>query len=234
MTNFSGNNYFASGIYLPDHEDYGGRGIVTNIHSTLHFYGRTSFINNLSKFGGAIFAAYGKVYVHHKAIIANNVAINGGGIFLYQSELYCVLNCTLLRNHALQRGGAIHAVSSKIVADVEFFAENQIRYILFSNNRARLGGALSLEQNSKLSLINSGVGSKYGVTFLRNTADYGGAVYINDSSSTLCDSKYFIKHRKQRECFLLANVEESGQAVIFSENLAKVSGSSIFGGLLDI
>ena len=110
-------------------------------------------------------------------IIAYNVAkISGGGIYLFHSNLYCLFNCTLFHNYAVVKGGGIHAVSSKIIADVELVAENQKRYILFSKNKARLGGAVNLEQNSKLSLVDSGLHTKLKVEFAENTADYGGAV----------------------------------------------------------
>ena len=185
-----------------------------------------------------MFAVNSKLYIHYKVIIAYNVAnIGGGGIYLDRSEFYCLFNCTFFHNYAVVKGGGIYAVSSKIIADVELLAENQKRYILFSNNKARLGGAVNLEQNSKLSLVDSGLGTKLKVEFTKNTADYGGAVYINDMLPTICDckSKYFAKHIEQTECFLLAYKlgEANKKLITFSENLANIAGSAIFGGLLD-
>lgn len=205
--------------------------------STLHFYGTTYFLHNHSpNKGGAIFATNSELYAHYKVIVAYNVAkISGGGIYLFHSNLYCLFNCTLFHNYAVVEGGGIHAVSSKIITDVELVAENQNRYILFSKNKARLGGAVNLEQNSKLSLVDSGLHTKLKVEFAENTADYGGAVYINDESQIMCKSKYFAKPTEKTECFLLAYKlgEANKKLIIFSENIANIAGSAIFGGFLD-
>ena len=196
-------------------------GIVTSGRSTLHFYGITYFLNNYSpKQGGAIFATNSKLYVHQEILFANNVAkISGGGIYVYQSEFYCYFNCTFFLNYAAEMGGGVHAVSSKIIANVEFLEKNKRRYILFSKNCAGLGGAVYLEGNSKLSLVDSGIDSKYKVTFLENTADYGGAVYINDCDnvSSVCENnKYYTEHTEPTECFLLAyKLGESQELITF-------------------
>ena len=93
---------------------------------------------------------------------------------------------------------------------------------------------MNLEQNSKLSLVDAGLYSKYNVRFLENMADYGGAVYINDDVSPICKSKYYAKHTEQTKCFLLAyKLGETQKLITFSGNSANVAGSAIFGGLLD-
>ena len=228
--------YFSSNTNLFIKCESQNGGIVTSEQSTLHFYGTTYFLDNYSlKRGGAVFATSSKVYIHHKIIIANNTAkISGGGIYLYQSELYCQFNCTFFQNYAVEMGGGVHAVSSKINVDIDFIEEDQNRYILFAKNRARLGGAMNFEQNSKLSLVDQGLGSEYMVGFLENNADYGGAVYVNDNVSSVCESKYYTKHMKQTECFLIAyKLGEAKMLITFSENSASIAGFAIFGGLLD-
>ena len=76
------------------------------------------------------------------------------------------------------------------------------------------------------------------VLFISNSADYGGAVYVDDNTNSgTCASEPRIK------CFfqVLAiydyngalNVNFSTQCMHFSRNHAKISGSILFGGLLD-
>ena len=234
LLNFYGNNLFQKCRHILS-VDSGG--IVTSDNSTLHFYGTTYFLYNQSpNKGGAIFVVNSKLYIYYKMIIAYNVAnISGGGIYLDRSEFYCLFNCTFFHNHAVVKGGGIHAVSSKIIADVEFLEISEERYILFSKNKAKVGGAVNLEQNSKLSLVDSGIDTKLKVEFAENMADYGGAVYINDESQIMCKSKYFAEHTQKTECFLLAyKLDEANKKLItFSENVANIAGSAIFGGFLD-
>ena len=94
---------------------------------------------------------------------------------------------------------------------------------------------MNLEQNSKLSLVKGGLGAKLKVEFAENTADYGGAAYINDESQIMCKSKYFAEYTEKTECFLLAykRGEANKKLITFSENLANIAGSAIFGGFLD-
>ena len=232
--NFYGDNLFQKCRHILSIDN---GGIVISDKSTLHFYGTTYFLNNQSpNKGGAIFATNSKLYIHYKVIIAHNVAkISGGGMYLFHSNFYCLFNCTFFHNYAVVKGGGIHAVSSKIIADVDLLTENQKRYILFSKNKARLGGAVNLEQNSKLSLADSDLDAVLQVEFEENTADYGGAMYISNESQIFCNSRYFAEHTEQTECFLLAYKldEASKKLITFSENLANVAGSAIFGGFLD-
>ena len=100
-------------------------GIVTSDKSTLHFYGTTYFLSNMSPKGGAIFAANSELYIHYKVIIAYNIANSGGGIYLDRSEFYCLFNCTFFHNYAVVKGGGIHAVSSKIITDIKFLEKNK-------------------------------------------------------------------------------------------------------------
>ena len=231
-------NFYSDNLFLKCRHilsvDSGG--IVTSDNSTLHFYGTTYFLYNQSpNMGGAIFATNSELYIYYKMIIAYNVAnISGGGLHLFRSKFYCLFNCTFFHNYAVVKGGGIHAVSSKIIADVEFLEISEERYILFSKNKAKVGGAVSLEQNSKLSLVDSGIDTKLKVEFAENTADYGGAVYINESQ-IMCKSKYFAEHTQKTECFLLAyKLDEAKKKLItFSENIANIAGSAVFGGFLD-
>ena len=71
--------------------------------------------------------------------------------------------------------------------------------------------------------------------FTANSADYGGAVYVDDdTNSSTCASD------PKMECFFqvlaLYSIEDSHletQSMYFSQNHANISGSTLYGGLLD-
>ena len=72
--------------------------------------------------------------------------------------------------------------------------------------------------------------------FSENSAEYGGAVYVEDTfSSSVCESRYYTDHTESTECFLLAcyKLDETHNLINFSGNSANIVGSAIFGGLLD-
>ena len=222
-------------------------GTITSLDSTLNFSGTTHFIDNYSyKNGGAIYATDSKISMYGETLFSNNRAEeSGGGVYLYKSELNCYFNCTFYQNKAKLKGGGIHALDSKIIAEVKFSKEHQKRYLLFSQNSGRYGGAINFE-NSKIGLFDNGLLSFYSVSFMENTAHYGGALYINDNVSSMfcgnhytvssiCESRYYHKHSTTTECFLMAFLNQNyrNRIIYFSRNSALISGSSIFGGLLD-
>ena len=230
----------------PDMSHEGGS--IISKESKVHLYGTTHFIDNYSyKNGGAIYATDSKISMYGKTVFSNNRAEeSGGGVYLYKSELNCYFNCTFYQNKAKLKGGGIHALDSKIIAEVEFLKEYQKRYLLFSKNSAKYGGAIHIGENSKIGLLDNGLRSLYKVTFTDNAAYYGGALYIDDNISNIlcpshytvssvCESRYYDKHSTTTECFLMAFLNQNyrNETIEFSRNSALISGSSIFGGLLD-
>lgn len=234
VVDFYGINHICASQYPASQKG----GAVSSERSTLTFYGTTYFIDNYSKnIGGALYAAASKIQIYGTAIIANNTAeVSGGGVYLDQSELWCQFNCIIYQNRAHQDGGGIYAQSSKIAVEVEFsMKEGQQRHLLFAGNSARLGGAICLDKNSKISLLDNGLSTQYNVSFVENVADYGGAVYIDDyhSDMDMCGSQYYLRHSTKTECFLFAFANQGKKIIHFSRNLAHNSGSALFGGLLD-
>ena len=115
----------------------------------------------------------------------------------------------------------------------------------FTNNAAKKGGGLSLEANAKLYILRyipvCRLDINVAITFTANSADYGGAVHVDDdTNSGTCTSD------TKTECFFqvlaiynpiscnhhLEN-ELKTQTINFSQNYANISGSTLFGGLLD-
>ena len=105
------------------------------------------------------------------------------------------------------------------------------------------GGGLSLEANAKLYILkNTIVKIGYNLDtnatiFTANSAEYGGAVYVDDDTNSGCASD------PKTECFFqvlamydIDVVYDPGlvtKSLYFSKNYANISGSTLYGGLLD-
>ena len=207
------------------------------------------FVHNYAKDGRGLLSAESSVYVNSDVYIAHNAAFrNGGGIYLSNSELKCLQKATVLLDHnvAGYKGGGIHAVSSTVKATSAYL---QNRYYIgtrlnFTKNVADMGGGMSLEANSKLYIL------KYNLVPLTDTCSvntvttvftansahsYGGAMYVDDNTNSgACTSS------SKTECFLQVLAVHgqrssylSTQSVHFSQNQADISGSTLYGGLLD-
>ena len=222
-----------------------GGGAITAFQSSLVIYGHFTLDDNFAQNGGALYAAESKLYVHEQAVIANNNATNsGGGIYLYQSEVNCRDCCKLeiSNNTATGMGGGIHAISSSVKV---YTGESQITtsVVHFSQNSAKKGGGLCLEVNAKLYVLKtySSKVSLYALQFTANMAEYGGAVYVaDDTNSVTCASTSYQTHYTSTECFMqtlvLHGVVSSNINLVntnFTENYAEISGSTLYGGLLD-
>ena len=198
-----------------------------------------------------------------KTIIANNTADeSGGGVYLFQSKLNCALKCIFLGNTALKSGGAIYAIASTLYADEKLIGigiqlhlnwqipipttdypstnisefKSKTTMIIFTSNNAQLGGAIAFEMNSKF------YGSSfYKYVFKYNSAEYGGAVYVNDyTNSGTCASRSYLAYSASSECFIqtvnynnFKRIHVDEYRYEFLDNYAKISGPSLYGGLLD-
>ena len=201
-------------------------GAITLFLSVIHFDGSCDVSYNHAENGGAIRSSESKVFVNGDLTVTHNSANeSGGGIYLYNSEMNCS-DCSLQLSHntAKSRGGGIHAIASTIKLRSEYSIE-------FTNNTAEKGGGLSMESNSKLYIL----GSYYlmmQVLYERNSADYGGAMFVDDDTYTSTCSR-----KLKSECFfqVLGKVREEylRNYLQFSRNTAIFSGSTLYGGLLD-
>ena len=212
-------------------------GAITSYQSNIMFNGEISLSNNTARQGGAILATESTIMIQgdSEVIIANNTATNGsgGGVYLQQSRLEIKGKCTISNNYAV-RGGGIYATSSSII-----IYENQNvapTLQLINNSAEQAGGGAYLQVNPRLTLMRARQGIKM-LIFLNNHANYGGAMYVADETSSLpCTSN--------KECFVQAMVinDENtnafpsyyyARAINFSGNTAFGFGSNLFGGLLD-
>ena len=227
-------------------------GVITLFQSNAFFDGVCIFEYNHAENGGAILSIESKIYVNGDVMIKNNIATrNGGGVYLSYSELNCQRRSTffLFKNTANHKGGGLHAISSPIKATSSVFVKFCCRKeytgskLYFHENKAVKGGGLSLEANAKLYILkyNSIIVSEFlndydtnTTIFTGNSAQYGGAIYVDDeTNSGTCTND------PKTECFfqVLAINDVRGdlkqQSIQFSHNHANVSGSTLYGGLLD-
>ena len=228
-------------------------GAITLRYSEIYFNGNCSFQHNHAVDGGGLMSVESKLYVYGNLTIAHNtVTGNGGGVYLLNSELNCQKKCNLLldSNHAEDKGGGLHAISStiKVISAFSYIGAK----LKFIKNVAEKGGGLSLEVNAKLylnvipehdlsqdNLQNVYYSWNTSLLFIANTAHkYGGAIYVDDvSNSHTCASS------SNKECFLQIvdvtklqlpyKITQSIIPVYFAQNKANISGSTLYGGLLD-
>ena len=222
-------------------------GAITLFQSSVFFVGVSNLQHNHAENGGAIYSTDSKLYVNGDVFISYNTAAgNGGGVYLSTSELNCQHESTfmLLNNTAVSKGGGLHAISSSIRAVSDVQSEYIGARIKIIRNVAKMGGGLSLEANAKLyilkytSILTFQIYTRfdYNTTiFIANSADYGGAVYVDDdTNSGTCTSD------PNLECFFqvlavhgTADEYLQTQSMHFSQNYANISGSTLYGGLLD-
>ena len=229
--------------------DFQEGGAITLFQSNIFFDGECNLEHNHAENGGAIHSTESKLYVNGDVTIAHNTATgNGGGVYLSTSELNCQQESTLvlLNNTASHKGGGLHAISSSIKAVSSIQYMMIILYtgarINIIGNTAERGGGLSLEANAKLYILKYDyiisiydIGDFNTTTFTANGADYGGAIHVDDdTNSGTCASN------TETECFFQVLALHSEvfpylriQSMHFSQNYANISGSTLYGGLLD-
>ena len=109
------------------------------------------------------------------------------------------------------------------------------------NNKAKEGGGLYLEMDAKLYVLKSialnFTEKNETLAFTANSAEYGGAVYVSDNGMCVLSTN--------KECFFQTLAlyhsmpidfdpyDHRSQDIYFYNNTAKVSGHSLYGGLLD-
>ena len=235
-------------------------GALTLVQSRLTISGKSTFEGNSAETGGAIAATESEIFLNDEVNIMNNAAYkSGGGVYLSQSELHALRESTVTisNNRADKRGGGIHAISSSIrctVTGSDYSYQDEIRrefykgaLMIIRENIAQSGGALFMEANSRVTLLKDYLFytliNVSALKFIENRATYGGAIYVDDqSNSGSCASNPFDANAQQSECFihviatqviLTADTNYILTNILFDSNVADVSGSTIFGGLLD-
>ena len=246
-------DYMATKIHILELNEGGA---LTVIRGVIVIEGTSKFHNNTAENGAAIHATNSDIHISKTVIIANNTArYNGGGLYLYQSRMQCKSFCslTLAGNRALHSGGGIYAVSSTV--DVVYYRGLEDVFphssLLFLENVAQEGGGLYIEANANLYILRTGfqtneTEASYSIEFSRNTADFGGAILVDDGTTVgVCDSNphqtsfLLKKYVNYTECFLQVldfdqiALEYTSPSINFLSNHVHYAGSILFGGLLD-
>ena len=183
--------------------------------------GVNEFNENQAGFGGAIHASHSTIVVEAQSLTAmnSNVVIqSGGALYLIMSKLQVEGDMTyIIGNRAYETGGGIHAANSTVVID------GTLQCI---KNEAINGGGFGLEKSSKIygDSIENNV-----ITFISNRAShYGGALYVHDETNPdMCAADSIWNTTWTTECFV------DSLQINTLDNFAGISGSNLFGGLLD-
>ena len=178
-------------------------------------------------------------------IIANNTASEGGGIYVgYYSNLtvssQSILN--IFKNRAKDDGGGVYAYKLSYinvglnVHNISQTSNSTVTSIYIYGNRANRGGGLYLESTVRTFLCLDNL-----INFNKNSANYGGAVYVVSKST----SQYY-NSESDPECYfqslktitqLYNNIisndtgmcnKQKGYPFHFSFNRANISGISLY------
>ena len=225
-------------------------GAITAFHSKLVFHGECSLSCNQARSGGAVRSIKSRIEIHGNLTFANNFAAeSGGGVYLYQSELTCYYYSTLLLlgNAAAINGGGVYAISSNINLKSNKSTDLKLK-LHFVDNLAEKGGGLYLEMNSVIYVHKYAPSDEpYPIlNFTSNLADYGGAIFNPDNTNFgTCTHLGNRTHSIPHECSIqilplygtifsnLSSSDVNKENVYFSKNNATISGSSLYGGLLE-
>ena len=222
-------------------------GAITLFISRLELQATTILSHNTASNGGGIMAITSTIVCNSTLLIStNSVTDTGGGIYLYQSELSVFGNITISNNRAKVCGGGVHAVSTflKLIPRLRnvniFVFKRTCKLSIESNFAKEYGGGAFFETGSKIYFLRYS-SNTVTVSFIKNTANYGGAIYVADDTNIgMCSSgqKHTLTAATQSECFFqLASVHNASaiitDAFYFNENRANHLGADLFGGLLD-
>ena len=195
--------------------------------------------NNSATYGGGIYLAQSNLHVWHPFELTENKASEyGGGIYASRSEIEFKSEQTQtlqITNNTALNGGALCAIASNI--QITNYFVDFISNIAITND-----GAMYLGQNSKIQLLKNepdyvqNDNLHVRLDFTSNSA--GGAIYVahNTIDGVVCQGAV-----NQAECFiqtLRTYNSVNGTNITYintflTNNTALISGSDIYGGLLD-
>ena len=167
--------------------------------------------------GGAITLFQSNIFFDGSCNLEHNLAENGGAILSIESKLYVNGDVTIAHNTATRNGGGVYLSSSELNCQ----QKSTFYYNIGTNSSFYTIIFIATDTNTTI--------------FTANKADYGGAVYVDDdTNSGTCVSK------PKTECFfqvlaIYAYRSENlkTQSIYFLHNYATMSGSTLYGGLLD-
>ena len=222
-------------------------GAITAIQESQVIFNTASMVtisNNTATYGGGIYLAQSTLHVYHPFELTDNKASEyGGGIYASRSDIEFKSEQTQtlqITNNTALNGGALCAIASTIQISNTFVDFN-------SNTAITNGGAMYLGQNSKIQLLKNEPdyvrddNLHVRLDFTSNSAEKGGAIYVahNTIDGVLCQGAD--REVNQDECFIqtlrtyniLNTTNITYINTFLTNNTALISGSDIYGGLLD-
>ena len=132
-----------------------------------------------------------------------------------------------MHNVAGKDGGGIYLSESQI----EISGKSTI---ILNNTAQSFGGGMFLESTSNIQVRVGDAPQKHFLRFIRNSAQRGGGVYVEDNGQPLCREGR--GKELSKPCFLqtfIMHKKNPFHLIVFEQNSAADTGSDIFGGLLD-
>ena len=186
------------------------KGSLDFVYSDVSLSGSTQLSNN---YGGAIVSVASAIIVveeQSSILISENRATDGGGIYLMQTTLKALEtgHVIITKNMVEKSGGGIYAFQStlnfdsktdvKIMHNVAgkdgggiYLSESQIEIsskstIILHNTAHNFGVGIFLESTSNIQVRVKDAPKKHFLRFIRNSAQRGGGVYVEDNDQPLC------------------------------------------------
>ena len=198
------------------------------INSKVSIRGLSKFTVNQALEGGAIYSKESIIEIFDTSEFSNNSAHNGGGFYLQSSELNVNDNVIIAANQALENGGGILAKNTTIVG------ESTIQII---ENQATRGGGCAFDERTNIYQNVDRNTSQSVFIFTENSAEYGGALFIDDENNVITCANIPYKQNTSADCFFVTSTPHKNVSSVhnfkFSQNIARFSGDDLFGGLLD-
>ena len=227
-------------------------GAITSVRSDINIHGILTAQGNRGENGGAMFLIQSSLNVYGQCNLLDNTASkNGGAIHAYETTLSFVGVTNFRNNRADENGGAISMDGSTI--------QHHSGRVSFTENHAELGGAIYFRSGSNLHIfkhtMECDIDTWYCISdrdmwqalnFANNSAEKGGALYVDDVAANSCSSSFKVDTFDffHDECFIQSiaaytsasdwNTTTANFAnIYFTNNTANVSGAVLYGGLLD-
>lgn len=206
-TNFANNGYFMNLLnYVGDLNEDGGALYINTGNFVVENGASVTFTSNVADAeGGAVFLNNGSAIINGTATFTNNGKLiqngntlettnEGGALYIQDGEFYVYGTANFTGNYAVWNGGAVYIdrgnarifgtanfTSNSTNGDggamylyyQSFFVEGTANFT--GNSAGARGGAIYLSEGS------ANVAATGNVTFTNNTAENGGAIYIQNS-----------------------------------------------------
>ena len=183
----------------------GSRSLVSIFHSAIILQGNNTFSSN----SGTVFIRSSEITLRDNMAFINNTS-NGTILYAEDTTLNNYGNISFKQNTGGQCGG-ITLIRSKLQDDIN----SELQFIA---NRGYSGGAIAMYDSSHIGLFGT-------IIFKSNFAHYGGAIYVDDAGY-----QNRVRAKQMVNCFI---EKGSFSTIVFTNNTAILSGSTLYGGWLD-